>query len=680
MSLRDYFEFFNSRRLKRHDKLFLRKRSILMICGILLVIYLISLVFRRFNVTRLKKEDFTSQCIDKFVQSFHYEIESSDSSVWIPFENHPSSASLPTVVEPTSSSSSSFGTTYYPSINDISKNSFIPFVGNGKFSIAPVENLENGARFHIMGKRILDTFIPFDPIINVGEFGTHTKSAYVSRYRKGIVEKFTCSNYGGGIISIHEIFSAHRLIPVLFTQNIRISNPTNSPVILTLSRWSNKSVVSKPIGVTTKDHREYSMIVAPVQHSIENHSGKKQSNRLSKAQAIAIAYPSLHDTIEVHPNDRFSLSVHTFINYTGVFSHESEMQAAIPDLKISLRETVKKLVDFSDTALQQYHEHAWEKIWSSGFSISHSHAPNVVNGYQINATLYYMLSQRPMLLPNQSNQQSNSILENFSNELTNLETINRSLIYRPDRCYNGHSTLHAPRLWDRLDSVNDLYRVISLWFLTLEKQSCEHLMKSSAGNVLQAFVLSLIGLRFTPRHIEFHSHPNDLQRSFLIRRLMYDDKTLLNISVIINDENKALIRVSIENHNKLKEYYACDAGCLDAPIHLTSIVQEFPVKLTEPLTPLLYITSDREHVQELKHSIHVKEISEAPPHEHQTIALHRYGHSLGGLPNFFWIAMIFLIIIFHLFLGKLIYNEYFNSHNLPPYERTSYRNIGRYSM
>lgn len=132
--------------------------------------------------------------------------------------------------------------------------------------------------------------------------------------------------------------------------------------------------------------------------------------------------------------------------------------------------------------------------------------------------------------------------------------------------------------------------------------------------------------------------------------------------------------------DKLKEYYACDAGCLDAPIHLTSIVQEFPVKLTEPLTPLLYITSDREHVQELKHSIHVKEISEAPPHEHQTIALHRYGHSLGGLPNFFWIAMIFLIIIFHLFLGKLIYNEYFNSHNLPPYERTSYRNIGRYSM
>lgn len=31
---------------------------------------------------------------------------------------------------------------------------------------------------------------------------------------------------------------------------------------------------------------------------------------------------------------------------------------------------------------------------------------------------------------------------------------------------------------------------------------------------------------------------------------MYDDKTLLNISIVINDENKALIRVSIENHSK----------------------------------------------------------------------------------------------------------------------------------
>lgn len=110
---------------------------------------------------------------------------------------------------------------------------------------------------------------------------------------------------------------------------------------------------------------------------------------------------------------------------------------------------------------------------------------------------------------------------------------------------------------------------------------------------------------------------------------------------------------------------------------------DFPVKLTEPLTSLLYITPDRDHIRELKHSIHVKEIGEAPAHEHNTIALHRYGHSLGGLPTFFWVTICFLIVIFHLFLGKLIYNEYFanasGSSSLISYERLN-RNPGRYSM
>lgn len=36
---------------------------------------------------------------------------------------------------------------------------------------------------------------------------------------------------------------------------------------------------------------------------------------------------------------------------------------------------------------------------------------------------------------------------------------------------------------------------------------------------------------------------------------------------------------------------------------------QFPVKLTEPVTAVLYITSDRQHMSELKQSIHVKEVA-----------------------------------------------------------------------
>ena len=48
----------------------------------------------------------------------------------------------------------------------------------------------------------------------------------------------------------------------------------------------------------------------------------------------------------------------------------------------------------------------------------------------------------------------------------------------------------------------------------------------------------------------------------------------------------------------------------------------------------------------------------APAHEHHVIALHKHGHHLGGLPTFFWATFSLLIICFHLFLFKLIYNEY----------------------
>ena len=37
---------------------------------------------------------------------------------------------------------------------------------------------------------------------------------------------------------------------------------------------------------------------------------------------------------------------------------------------------------------------------------------------------------------------------------------------------------------------------------------------------------------------------------------------------------------------------------------------KFPVKLTEPLTSILYITADKIHMEEYKHAIHVREIAE----------------------------------------------------------------------
>lgn len=100
------------------------------------------------------------------------------------------------------------------------------------------------------------------------------------------------------------------------------------------------------------------------------------------------------------------------------------------------------------------------------------------------------------------------------------------------------------------------------------------------------------------------------------------------------------------------------AAASTPPVKLDFKPKQFPVKLTAPVTAVLYITSDRDHMEELKHTIHVQEVVEAPAHEHHVIALHRHGHRLGGLPALFWVSITFLIVVFHLFLAKLIYNEY----------------------
>uniref|UniRef100_V5GMD5 Uncharacterized protein n=2 Tax=Ixodes TaxID=6944 RepID=V5GMD5_IXORI len=181
-------------------------------------------------------------------------------------------------------------------------------------------------------------------------------------------------------------------------------------------------------------------------------------------------------------------------------------------------------------------------------------------------------------------------------------------------------------------------------------------MKSGAEGVLQAMVLSLGAFLFKDSHLELNTQPKDLHRELFFRRISYGNATHLNVSVVLGDDNKALLRVLLDRSDR--DYYACDGGCLDPPVKLDFKPKQFPVKLTAPVTAVLYITSDRDHMEELKHTIHVQEVVEAPAHEHHVIALHRHGHRLGGLPALFWVSITFLIVVFHLFLAKLIYNEY----------------------
>lgn len=106
---------------------------------------------------------------------------------------------------------------------------------------------------------------------------------------------------------------------------------------------------------------------------------------------------------------------------------------------------------------RRQHTNVWNNLWETGFQISTSLADNVINGDQINATIYGVLSQvRSFEFEADSSEQ-------FRNDIL------KSLAYA-EGCYDSYHTLQAGDLWKDVTNIMEMNRVVNSWLLTLEKQ------------------------------------------------------------------------------------------------------------------------------------------------------------------------------------------------------------------
>lgn len=242
------------------------------------------------------------------------------------------------------------------------------------------------------------------------------------------------------------------------------------------------------------------------------------------------------------------------------------------NLLLSDAENTDLAVSMSSSTFKRQHIKVWNELWESGFHISTSLADDAINGDQINATIYAVLSHV------RSFEYESDSTDNFRAE------IQRSLVYA-EGCYDSYYTLQAGSLWIDMDSIDALNRVVMSWLLTLEKQGCHNLIKAGASGVLQAMVLSFGGFRFSNQHLELNIHPKHLHRDYFFRRLNYGNMTHINVSIEVTDDNRAILYVALDRSDG--KYYACDAGCLDEPVPLSRDRIMFPVKLTEPVTSIL---------------------------------------------------------------------------------------------
>ena len=313
---------------------------------------------------------------------------------------------------------------------------------------------------------------------------------------------------------------------------------------------------------------------------------------------------------------------------------------------------MRKVALMTARQLKASHIEVWQHLFSSGLSISTSKAAGALNGDRINATLYLTLSQVS----------SDSVESEMSQ--SERDRLHYHLAYT-EGCYGGHHhTLQATRLWSDLSSIESVVKVTSLWLKTLETQvywkcyirsqrfhtpwliclavtpkfiitiiiirnmeidwkigmtvlygwlfqGCHKLVKMGAEGVMQAMLLSFGAWKFSNQHLEFNTEPRDLHRDYHYRRINYGNGTHVNVTISVLEDNKAALYLALDRSDK--DYYACDGGCLDAPVQLGPERTQFPVKLTDPPTAVLYITSDKQHMEDLKHTIHVKEVAEGTP-------------------------------------------------------------------
>ncbi|TRY99483.1 hypothetical protein DNTS_023008 [Danionella cerebrum] len=488
----------------------------------------------------------------------------------------------------------------------------IPFVvGNGHFLVDVDSNKLWVASSSQPGSAPVHQ-TDFSPIARLQVPGMYSEArGMMLWYRKGSVLSSRCiqmlsSQSSWDCVVVREEFIAHRSRPNVYLQRIHISNPTEHLISFDTESVSFRTSVEK------LEEKEF--VVS---------SGTVLTEKKEKV-LVVVATKKLGTKIQVPPRSEYSENLVSVIE-TSEPSDGGGLEETLDKLRVAVRREMADVLRVDVEDLMREHQQAWVDLFISG-------------NWTVNNTLYFILSASTAPLLDRS----------LSSE--EHERLESTLNYA-DHCFSGHATMHAENLWpERLTNTAQILQLVNLWNLTLQKRGCKVLVAAGAHGLMQGMVLSFGGLQFTENHLQFQADPDVLHNSYSLRGIHYN-KDLINLAVLQDAEGKPFLHVSVKPQEKPVKLYACEAGCMNEPVELTSELRghTFPVMVTQPITPLLYISIDLTHLQDLRHTMHVKAILAHEDH---------MAKQYPGLPFLFWFSVASLITLFHLFLFKLIYNEY----------------------
>ncbi|XP_075695462.1 uncharacterized protein KIAA2013 homolog [Rhinoderma darwinii] len=449
-------------------------------------------------------------------------------------------------------------------------------------------------------------------------------------YKEGLIRTVRCLQMDStdshrDCVSVRQDYFAHRSRPHLYVQRIHVSNPSDKVVAFDLS--SQKPLTGAKVSTSVEKVQDRQFLLSSGRVALED----------GKSILVVMATKKLVNRVQVSPKSEFDETVLSVI-YTSDPLDSGKLEENFSKLRESAKKEMLEVMRMKAEDLYSEHQQIWSDLFVSGIEMRKIKDAHTPSSDTINTTLYYILSCSPAPL----------VEPLISTE--EREKMEQSLNYA-DHCFSGHATMHAENLWpSKLSGITQLLQLWELWKLTLQKRGCKSLVLAGADGLMQGMMLSFGGLQFTENHLQFQSDPHVLHNSYSLRGIHYN-KDLINLAVLLDQDEKPFLHVSVKFQDKLVKLYACEAGCLNEPVELTSEIRghTFPVLVTQPLTPLLYISTELTHLQDLRHTLHLKEILAHEEH---------MAKQYPGLPFLFWFSVASLITLFHLFLFKLIYNEY----------------------
>lgn len=522
------------------------------------------------------------------------------------------------------------------------ENPFLAFVGNGHIGVVATDHSYLHLALNQPSMNWLK--LPFSPLVTARAANVpKSVEASVIDFKQGLVYHIQTYSFSHGCVIIENVVYAHRSQPSVLIQEVVVINHGHAGIQVLLTHEGANSWK----GSTTKS-LSFERTMDPSQaHYTLSHGKIAHVDSSEPDINVTVATSRVPSEMTVQAQSTGILRHLTVVHTSSVFGHVAKpvQSVEIEQLQEEAKKELRSLVSLDKPeSLRTSHAIAWTELLETGLFVDPHHDPDTPAGLEVNSTMYYVLSSFPSH-PHTSNTQSPK---------DDME----KLLHIPDHCFGGPPTMHSASLWPMPRTEAGVTKMAALWQRLLEQNGCSALVKAGAFGIVQAITLSFGGLQFSAGHFEFAANPASLHTSITFRHIhLYEDMDIY-LTVMVNEDTGHAEKLIVKPVKGGKTpLYACEAGCQYDPVEVGESEVTFPVRMTRPVTPLLYISHNKSELLELRKHVFIKDAHEESLKNHHV-------HHRSGLPAKFWVTIAFLIVGFHLYLAKLIYSECFKEKDI----------------